>query len=381
MIVFPLGPQQARLWHPGLMGIASLVAAFPLAAFVGGLFALQARRLPSSPRTLAVLAVAASLPGLFSTDHASFLCARLLSGLAAGVSYVAIHRVWLTRPGSARLAARVVAFGLPPSLLAATLYDWRADFAPLLLGFGALTLLAPHRELDPLPRTRLTLPGPYSLFATGALAFVSAALLTVLSGFLVYNAGQTELHISAVLLVGALLGLGVPPALRRLQTHAAPAMVFTTALAASALSLVSLLLLRGPLPGALAVGLIACFFATNSARHPALAALVAPQLSDLDRPAHQTHTHLAHHLGSGLGALCAGGMIHIAVDHRLTGLSALVALALVVTGLAYATGLLAAQPSTAPAARAADAKILFRVATSLVRSVRTSITRTPGSPT
>ncbi len=66
MVVFPFGPQATRLWHPGLPGIATLTASFPLAAVLGGLFARRSSLLPSSPRTLAALACLSTLPSALS---------------------------------------------------------------------------------------------------------------------------------------------------------------------------------------------------------------------------------------------------------------------------------------------------------------------------
>ena len=44
LVVFPLGPQETRLWHPGVNGVAALAAAYPLAACLAGLLARRARR-------------------------------------------------------------------------------------------------------------------------------------------------------------------------------------------------------------------------------------------------------------------------------------------------------------------------------------------------
>ncbi len=385
LVVFPLGPQEARRWHPGVPGIAALAAAYPLAAVVGGLLVRRLPRLPAAPRSLAALAFLGTLPCVLSVDYPTLLCARLLAGLAAGLSFVAIHRVLsaATVPLVSRIAPRVVAFGMPVCLLGATLLDWRAAFVPILLGQTILLCsLAPRASAAPDPAPpRFYEPLPAALVATGALAFVSGAYLTVLSGYLVNNAGHTELHIPAGLLIGALLGLALPASLARMRARRSPGTVYTTALAVSALSLAGLLALRGPLPAVLAVGLIGCFIATSAGRHLALAGLVSPRLAAEDQPAHQTHNHLAHHLGSGLGALCAGLLIHAMPYTGFTGMPALFACTLAATALALFSGLACAQPSAAPAAAAAAANRRLRVAASFLRSVRTSITRSPGSPT
>ena len=385
LVVFPLGPQETRLWHPGVRGIATLAAAFPLAAVVGGLLARRIPSLPSAPRTLAALAFLGTLPCAWSAGYPTLVCARLFAGLATGLSFVAVHRVLpaSAAPLVARIAPRVVAFGMPVCVLAATLLDWRAAFVPLLLGLALLGGLAPRTTAGPAPAPLpLAEAVPAALLATGALAFVTGAYLTVLSGYLVYNAGHTELHIPAGLLIGALLGLAVPAGLARLRAQLAPTAVYAVALAVSVLSLSGLLALRGPLPAALAVSLVGCFIAANAGRHLALARLVSPRLTDGETPAHQTHTHLAHHLGSGLGALCAGLLIHAVPGAGLAGMPALFACALAATGLALAGGLACAQAdSAAPAAPAAAASTRLRVAASFFRSVRTSSTRSPGSPT
>jgi hypothetical protein len=186
--------------------------------------------------------------------------------------------------------------------------------------------------------------------ATGALAYVSAAYLTVLSGFLVFNAGHTEFHIPLVLLLAALLGLGVPPALAVLRARMGAPMILASTLGVSAIALVALLALRTPQPAALAVGIIATFITANTARHLALAGLVVPSVAPEALPAHQTHTHLAHHLGSGLGALSAGLFITITPAHTLTGMPALLAAAFSATALAFVCGLRAVHPRRTPAA-------------------------------
>lgn len=392
MVVFPFGPQATRLWHPGLTGIATLAASFPLAAVLGGLAARRATRLPASPRTLAALAGLATLPALFSVGYGSLVSARLLGGFATGVSYVALHRAAPaapSAPGLAAIAPRVIAFGMPLCLLAATAFDWRAAFVPLLLGQSAIWLFAPRQKENspdaPALTTREALhePAPAALVATAALAFVSGAYLTVLSGFLVFDAGQTEWHIPACLLAGAMMGLGVSPALAGLRVRLAPARVYAVSLAVSAVVLVALLALRSPLPAMICVPLIGAFLATNSARHLALSFLVRPRLAAASLAAHQTHTHLAHHLGSGLGALGAGLIIGTTSQpaSAFAGMETLLAVGLAATALALAAGVSAAQPSAWPAACAAAAKSPFRVAASVVRFVRTSTTRSPGAPT
>ena len=83
----------------------------------------------------------------------------------------------------------------------------------------------------------------------------------------------------------------------------------------------------------------------------------------------------------GLGALFAGWLIHLSPEGGLAGMGSLLVCALGVTAFAATAGLAPAQATASPAARAASANKRWRVAASLVRSVRTSMTRTPGSPT
>lgn len=349
MVVFPLGTQEARLWHPGVPGVAAVAAAFPLASVAGGLLARRLTRLPSSTRSLALLAFLSTLPCVLSFDHPSFLFARMIAGFATGIAYVAIHRVLPASAGSLtnRIAPRVVAFGLPVCLLGATLFDWRSAFIPLLAG-QALIALRPLPSAAPLPPLARE-AAPAALVATGALAYVSAAFLTVLSGFLVFNAGHTEFHIPLVLLLAALLGLAVPPSLGFLRARFSPPVIFAATLGVSAASLVALLALRTPQPAALAVGVIAGFITANTARHLALAGLVVPSIAPAALPAHQTHTHLAHHLGSGLGALSASLFITLTPGHTFTGMTSLLAAALTATALACVSGLRAVHPRRTPA--------------------------------
>ncbi len=394
LVVFPFGPQGTRLWHPGVVGAAALAAAFPLSAVIGGLLARRAARLPASPVALVALAFACTLPCALSIDYPTLFAARILAGLATGLSYIAIHRLLpaAAAPLVGRLAPRIVAFGMPLCLLAATVLDWHAAFVPILAGQALLLVYtarhtrstrpaAPAPPPPSLTPPRLGEPLPLALLATGALAFVTGAYLTVLSGYLVFNAGHTELHIPASLLAGALLGLAVPALVARLRARLAPGAAFAATLAGSATTLLALLALRAPLPGWIAVTLLGCFMAANAARHLALAGLVSPRLTAADLPAHQGHAHLAHHLGSGLGAACASLVIYLTPDARFAGMPILLACALVATAAALAAGLAAAQPMASPAALAAAANSRLRVATSAVRSVLTSITRNPGSPT
>ena len=347
LVVFPLGPQETRLWHPGVNGVAALAAAYPLAACLGGLLVRRAHRLPAQPATLVLLALLGTLPCAISVDHPTLLLARLWAGLLAGVSYVAIQR---SLPATAaaltpRIAQRVVAFGMPLCLLCAALADWRFAFAPLLAGQLALLFLAGrHRDkVSSRPATRFPLrePAQLALLATGALAGVSAAYLTVLSGFLVFNAGHTELHIPAALLLGALLGLATPAMFSAATRRMSAGRAYALALGAAAASLTSLLLLQNPLPASAALGLIACFLAANATRHLALAGLINPHLPGEAVPAHQLHTHLAHHLGSGLGALSAALLVSRTPDHTLSGMPALLALSLGLGAIALGAGLAA----------------------------------------
>lgn len=358
LVAFPFGPQAARLWHPGIRGFAVLTSAFPFAVVLGGLLARRAPRLPVSPRTLALIAFTATLPCALSFDYPSLVVARFIAGLATGVSFVALHRVLPpeTGPFVMRLAPRIVAFGMPVCLLAATVFDWRAAFIPLLAGqaFVAFSsgLTAPSSKLIAPSSQLIREAAPLALVATGALAFVSAAYLTVLSGFLVFNAGHTEFHIPVVLTLAAVLGLAVPPVLKHLRRSLSPAAVFACALGFSAASLFALLALRGPQPAVLAVSVVALFLVASSSRHLALAGLVLPRLAREQLAAHQTHTHLAHHLGSGLGALTAGLVVSITTAHTLTGMTTLLAVSLLATGVALTAGLLSARPFPTPAATA-----------------------------
>ena len=358
VVVFPLGPQQTRLWHPGVAGIAALVAAYPLAAVIGGLLARSLKSSPTSLRALGALAALSLLPSVLSRDYPTFFAARAFGGFIAGFGLVSLHRVMpaAIMPAAGRVAARMIAFGLPVCVLAATLMDWRSTFVPLLAGAVALALSAPRSSATrPEPNPVAAEAAPAALVATGALAFVSGAYLTVLSGFLVRNAGHSELHITASLLTGAGLGLIVPAVVTALRRRLPPGATLGAVLGVSALSLASLLALRTPLPAVLAVVLLGCFLAINGARHLALAGLVLPRLTEDQLPAHQAHTHLAHHAGSGLGALAAGWLIHVAPEGGLTGMVALLGCALVAITLAWTAGLTLAQPTASPAARAASA--------------------------
>lgn len=385
MIAFPLGPQQARLWHPGVAGIGASVAAFPIAAVIAGLIARRIARLPTAPRTLAVMAIAGLLTSIFSTGYFSFFAARAIGGLIAGVSVVALYRVLPTHATQAatKIAGRIIAFGMPVCVLAATVFDWRAVCIPICAGFAMIALRAtPDDEPSSIPPSRsLEEAAPAALIATSALAFVSSSYLTVLSGFLVFNAGHTEFHIPGGLLTGALLSLAVPSVLSRVSARLTTPAVFAGALAASLLTLICLLTLRGPLPAAFAFAFLGCFLAVNAIRHTALAALVLPRLRADQTPAHQTHAYIAHCLGCGLGALGAGYVIHVRPTGGLHGMDTLLGGALAATTLALVAGLSVAQPTASPAACPASAKSRWRVAASLVRSVRTSIIRNPGTPT
>lgn len=384
VVVFPLGPQQTRLWNPGIAGIAALVAAYPLAALIGGLLARRLTALPASPRAIAALLGGALLPVVLSVDYPTFFGARIIGGLLGGVGLVALHRELAPSaiPAANRFASLLISFGMPVCLLSATLFDWRSTAVPLLAGAAALVIAAPRtaRRATQSKPSR-TEAAPAAVVATGALAFVSGAYLTILSGFLVRNAGHSELHITATLLTGAGLSLVVPGAVSAVRRRLSPRAAFGLVLAASALSLASLLALRTPVPAAVAVVLIGGFLAINGARHLALAGVVLPRLDETQLPAHQTHTHLAHHGGSGLGALCAGWVVYLAPEGGLAGMGSLLVCTLGVTAFAASAGLASAQPTASPAARAASANKRWRVAASLVRSVRTSMTRTPGSPT
>ncbi|MDF3055886.1 MAG: hypothetical protein K0R17_101 [Rariglobus sp.] len=355
MVVFPLGTQETRLWHPGVGGVGMLAAAFPLAVVIGGLWARRRSRLPAGVRTLSWIAFLTTLPCVLSYDYPSFVAARLLAGLATGAAYVAIHRELSADalPLVGRVAPRIIAFGMPVCLAAAVVFDWRATFVPLLVAQAWLALRSTPRHTA-LP---VTIPAPAeaapaALVATGALAFVSAAYLTVLSGFLVFNAGHTEFHIPVVLGLAALLGLGVPPAVRRLRTLVSDTMAFAVALGFSAASLLALLALRGPQPAALAVSTIAVFLTVNSARHLTLAGLVQPGLKPEERPAHQTHTHLAHHLGSGLGALTAGALISLTPAKTFTGMPVMLGCCLAATGVALGAGFISAPKTEKPVSEA-----------------------------
>ena len=318
---------------------------------LGGLLARRAPRLPSSPRALAGLAALATLPGAFSIDYPTLVAARVLCGFVVGASYVAIHRVLpaSASPVVSRISPRVVAFGMPLCLLASTALDWRFGFLPILLGQACVLALSPALAPGPVRHPSLTLdePSPWSLVATAALSSITAAYLTILSGFLVFNAGHTEFHIPVVLLTTALLGLAAPPLVGRLRSRTTPTAFYLATLAASACALLALLALRGPLPAPLAILTIAGFLVANSTRHLALAGLVSPSLPATKVPAHQTHTQLANHLGFGLGALSAGKLIYLTPLHTFEGMPSLLAASILATGIALVAGL-AAHRATQP---------------------------------
>ncbi len=357
MVVFPLGPQEARLWHPGVPGVAALAAAFPLSAALAGLLARRAPRLPNSPRALAGLVFLTTLPCAFSHDYPSLVAARVLAGLFAGVAYVAIHRVLpaSASPAVARLAPRIVSFGMPVCIAAATLADWRFAFAPILLGLLAVCVFSGGEEtpasgspaLPPPPE-----PAPWSLVATLALAFVTAAYLAVLSGYLVFNAGHGEVHIPVVLSTAALLGLAAPPLVGRIRARTSPAVFYACSLGASVLALLALLRLQGPLPAPAAIAAIATFLVVNATRHLALAGLVSAQVPGPLVPAHQLHTQLAHHLGFGFGALGAGRLVSLTPHHGLVGMPALLGASLAATLIALLAGLAARRHAPPAQARA-----------------------------
>lgn len=374
MVVFPFGPQASRLWEPGLRGIGLLAAAFPLAAVLGLFVARRLPRLPASPRPLAALAFAAILPCALAFDYPALVLGRVLSGLVIGASYVAIHRALPAEaaPLVSRLAPRVVAFGMPVCLAAAGLLDWHHAFVPILVGYAFVAWSCRGAGVPPVESSWHggSADGSY-LFAhaaTAALAFVSAAYLTVLSGFLVFNAGHTELHIPAGLLLGALLGLGVAPALDLLRARLSPTAVFAAALAVSSATLFALLPLGHPLPAPLAVSTIGVFIAANASRHLALARLVQSGLAPRDLRAHQIHTHLAHHLGSALGALAAGSLIVLTPKHTLAGMPGLLAASLAATGLALACGLAAFRRSDPVGAQATPIPSPAEISTSEIRA-------------
>ncbi len=361
MAVFPLGPQEARLWHPGVSGVAAMVAAFPAAALAAGLVARRLVRLPATPRACTVLAMLGLLPSVLSTGYTSFLIARVIAGLVAGVSVVAIHRQLYASadPLVGRRMGRIVAFGMPVSVLSATLLDWRAVSAPILIALGWLLTRAPSstRPANASREARAHAPGetaPAAVLTTGALTFVSASYLTVLSGFLVFNAGHRELLISAVLLTGALLGLAVPVILARFTARTNLLTAWHATMAVSAAGLVGLLALRDPLPAGQSVGLIAAFLALNTARHGALAALTRPHLDADGLPAHRVRMQLAHYAGCALGAVAACLCIHPTSTGTLAGMPALLVISLAAGVVAVFAGRTLAQPKASPAAAAAS---------------------------
>ena len=378
VVVFPLGPLQARLWHPGVAGIALLVAVYPLAVVIGGAVARRQSVLPSSVRVLAALAGLGFLPAVLSSDYLTFFAARVVGGLTAGVSLVALQRALPAEdiPSANRLAARIIGFGLPVCIFAVTVTDWRAAFLLLLVGSGVVAWCAPRRaeQLAQHPHIPMPEAAPAALVATGALAFVSGSYLTVLSGFLVFNAGQSEFYISVALLIGAGLGVVVPSLVAALRRSLGPRHTLTAIFIGSGLSLTALLALRTPLSAGPAVGLIGCFLAMNGARHVTLAGIVLPRLTMAQLPVHQSHAHLAHHGGSALGVLTAGWVAHNLPGGGLTGMGSLLICGLAATAVAWVAALKSAQPAESPTVQSVLAKISWRGAMSLVRVVRTSDT-------
>lgn len=385
MAVYPLGPQQTRLWHPGVPAIGAMVSAFPVAAMIGALIARRLPWLPARPRVLALLGAAGLLPTLFSTDYPTFFIARVIAGLSAGFGVAAIYRALPIGRfnASSGYAARVIVWGMPPCILAATLTDWRAAFAPV---FGAFAIIAAGtkqgaRSSGISARPPLNEAAPASLVATAALAFVTSSYLTVLSGFLVFNTGHTELHIPCALTVGALLSLTIPAVMAFTHGRWTKRTGYVLFLAASIVVLSGLLLMQERLHAAAALSLVGLFLAINTTRHLSLGGLVRPLLKDEDVPSHHTHTYIFHCMGAGLGALFAGCTIHSGGNGSIAGMAALYTAGVAATLVALAGGWITAHPNAMPAARDAFMKSRWRVAASWVRSVRTSITRRPGMPT
>lgn len=333
--IFPLGPQVARVWRPGVLGFAALTCALPLAAAAAGLVARRSHLLPVRPRTLALLCAAAALPGALARVYDDLLVARLLGGVVIGVSLAAVQRLLPVspQPGAARLIPRVTTFGLPLGILAATALDWRAASGLVVVAALALAFFSPA-EASPAEHPGLREGAPAGLAAAAALSFVSAAYLTVVSGFLVFNAGHTEWHIVAVLTLAAALSFAVPPSLRLARRVLRAPVEYELTLVVAALSLLSLFAISRPCPAWIAVPLIALFLNANAARHVTLAGLVAPRVEPALLAAHQAHVQLAFYLGAGLGCVCAGLLVHIEPGRGLVGMGGLAVCGLAATALA-----------------------------------------------
>lgn len=357
MLFMPLAPQLLRGLGMPLAALGEFVFAYTASAGVAGL-ALGATIHRFSRCKLLLIVYAGFGASLLLTvlagSFAWLIAARVLAGACGGVLSSLVQATVVDFVPFERRAAALgtvmtghalaSVIGVPLGLAVASVLDWRAAFALLLILVGPLMLgIRRHvpgvvtAGLRATPAGGARMPGlreftelSPAFLLTFAISGSAYALGAYFAPFWVGNVGISEGQLPLVFLASGALSLHTSPHIGRLADRHGRFRVFVYAVLASVLT-IALASRSESLPLWLAVVLGAAFFVTVYGRWIPTLALLSEWPSASLRGGFMMLNGVVTQLSMGVGALFAGWMIVFDEGGRISGFARVGEIAIMVS--------------------------------------------------
>jgi predicted MFS family arabinose efflux permease len=338
MIMMPMGPLLMRTFNIAPNQFSYIVSSYTITAGISGfLSAFWVDRFDRK-RIVQVCYAGFLLGTLFcglSTDYYSMMAARILTGmfggiLASQVMAIVGDSIPMERRASAMgivmtafSAASV--FGVPFGLKLSNWFDYHAPFL-VIAGFGLLVQVALNNFV-PAVNKHLINPAPrphfysvvvdnmtdknrvFAMLMMFCLVFSQFSVISFISPYMVTNVGFREDQLFLIYLVGGTCTIFSMPYVGKMADKIGLQKVFTIGVISSMLPF---LLITHMQPWPVYIGLIVAgfFFITMTARTIPASAIVSGAVHPSKRGSFMSFTSSLQQLGSGLGSLMAGAIIH-----------------------------------------------------------------------
>lgn len=343
MIMMPLGSHLMRVFSIGPEAFSRLVAAYGIAAAVGGLIASFVIDRLDRRRALLTLYsgfILATLACALAPSYHWLLLARVAAGACGGVaSSLIIAMVGDVIPPERRgrgMATVMTAFplasilGVPGGLLLVNVFNWHAPFVLIVvLGLIVLTLawlrmpaiIVDHSNAHPLRQVSDIVRNPIHLrgfLLTATLTFGGGLMIPFMAPTMVANVGIAEDHIWMIYLCGGAATFVSTPFVGRLADRYDKLYVIATI---SIFTIITSIVLSqlGPTPVWVALIITTLFFVTMSGRFGPSMAMISNAVAPRYRAGYMSLNSTVQQASSATANLLGGLLIVEGANGHLLG--------------------------------------------------------------
>lgn len=350
--MMPMGPLLMRTFSIEPYQFSYIVSSYTITAGISGFISAfwvdKFDRKKIVQLAYAGFIIGTLLCGL-STGYYSMMAARILTGMFGGVlASQALAIVGDLIPMNRRASAMAIVmtafsaasvFGVPFGLKLSNWINYHAPFL-VIASLGILIQIALYKFVPPVNK-HLENPAPrphfysvvidnmtdknrvFSMLMMFCLVFSQFSVISFISPYMVTNVGFREDQLFLIYLVGGTCTLFSMPFVGKMADRFGRQKVFTIGVVSSMLPF---LLITHMQPWPVYVGLLVAgvFFITMTARTIPASAIVSGAVHPSKRGSFMSFTSSLQQLGSGLGSLMAGALIHknelgLLVNYNIVG--------------------------------------------------------------